>query len=219
MYVDQWVAAELTDECWEEIEAELRHRFDSDLTVMMNGGMMTDMGYGKGKSTRVGRRREWKHTSMSGVETRLMVQPRGESVQLKLSQRVGWASPMSESIMYGSSVAFLAAMITGGVMDSVMMAALVLVGVMAVAVPLIQWADKKWRDKKHRALEELADRVARILGDYARDNAPQMTYEDVALSSRTYPEEKVSRIDPSLLDTDQEEHSEDRSPARKRTKG
>ena len=112
-YVDQWIVSELTDEAWEEVVAELQHRYDSDM-----GQMMGMPGYGKGQASQIGRTRAWKHMSMSGIETRVIAQPRGESIQLKLSQRVGWASTMAESITYGGIIASFAALISGAATKS-----------------------------------------------------------------------------------------------------
>ena len=185
-FVDQWVAGELTDARWEEVVAELRHRYDSNLGQMMGGGEL----YGKGQISQVGRAKEWTHMSMSGIETRVIVQPRGESLQVKLSQRVGWGSTIAESITYGMSISLVIAVIAGGISDSGMIGALAMVASMLVSVPLISYADTAWRKKKHKELEELADRLAGILSDNTPRREPEMTYED----------KEPAQIDASLLD-------------------
>lgn len=188
-YVDQWVVAELTEDSWEEVVSELRHRYDSDLGAMMGGGTTIE-GYGRGKEVKVGRSREWKHMSMSGIETRVIVQPRGESLQVKLSQRVGWGSTMAESITYGLILSFFGAAIGGAVGEGMLPAILTFIVAMAAFVPLISYADKAWRKKKHGELEELGNRLGQILAVHQPAKEPDMTYED--------PES--ARIDASLLD-------------------
>ncbi len=188
-YVDQWVVAELTDEGWEEVVSELRHRYDSDLGQMMGGGVE---GYGRGKASVVGRSREWKHMSMSGIETRVIVQPRGESLQVKLSQRVGWGGTMAESITYGMILAMIASGIGAAVGQAVIWAVLWFAIAMAAFVPMIAYADKAWRKKKHVELEELGTRLGQILGVHQPVKKDEMTYEDAGPT--------VSRIDASLLD-------------------
>lgn len=204
-YVDQWVVAELNDESWEEVVSELRHRYDSDLGYMMGASMEGSsagvQGYGRGVESSVGRSRQWKHMSMSGIETRVIVQPRGESLQVKLSQRVGWGGTTAESVTYGLILALLGAGIAGAVGEAILPAILTFIAAMAVFVPLIAYADKAWRKKKHRELEELGNRLGQILAIHQPVKEPDMTYEDAG----------SSRIDASLLDQEDAYTSEESS--------
>lgn len=202
-YVDQWVVAELTDESWEEVVSELRHRYDSDLGYMMGAGLDGSaagaQGYGRGVESQVGRSREWKHMSMSGIETRVIVQPRGESLQVKLSQRVGWGGTTAESITYGLILSLFGAAIGGAVWEGMLPAIFTFIVAMAIFVPLIAYADKTWRKKKHRELQELGSRLGKILAVHQPAKEPDMTYEDAG----------ASRIDASLLDQEDSFTSED----------
>lgn len=193
-YVDRWVIAELTDESWEDVVSELSHRYDSDLGYMMgaslDGAKAGMQGYGRGAVSSVGRSRQWKHMSMSGIETRVIVQPRGESLQVKLSQRVGWGGTTAESVSYGLILSMVGAAIAGVVGEALMPVILTFIAAMVVFVPLIAYADKAWRKKKHRELEELGSRLGQILAVHQPAKEPHMTYEDAG----------SSRIDASLLD-------------------
>ncbi len=206
-FVDQWVVGDLSDESWEEVVSELRHRYDSDLGQMMSGGYGAEMGYGRGHASQIGMTREWKHMSMSGIETRVIIQPRGESLQVKLSQRVGWGSTTAESITYGVATAAFAAMIAGAIIKSVPISFLVLISALVAAVPLIFYADKAWRKKKHRELEKLADRLAGILTNHSPIVSSSMTYED----------EDSARIDASLLNADEEFGESEQQRSRDKT--
>lgn len=202
-FVDHWVVAELTDESWEEVVSELQHRYESDLGQMMSGG---DEKYGKGQESQMGRSRQWKHMSVSGIETRVIIQPRGESLQVKLSQRVGWGSTLAESLLYGMTGAAILGFIGGAIADSGMLGVITAMMSMAMLVPLISYADKKWRAKKHVELEQLADRLGGILAGHPPQKEPDMSYEDA----------DPSRIDASLLDQEDTYEDVERSKRRER---
>lgn len=194
-FVDQWIVGELTEDSWEEVESELRHRFESDLGQAMSAGT----GYGVGKSRKIGRSKEWSHVSMSGIETKVIVQPRGESMHLKLSQRVGWGGPMAESMTYGFVASSLIGLIAGKIASSGLIGLLGVAVGMLVLVPLILYADRTWRKKKHKELEEVADKLVGILAAHQPEKTPEpsMTYEDTT----------ESRIDQSLLEEESEQPS------------
>lgn len=158
IYVERRVPGSLSPEAWEDTVMELRHRFDTDL-----GSAWGMPGYGQSIVEQIGRSVEWRHTSMSGIETRLMVRPRTDRLDVRLSQRVGWGSPVAESATYGSGLAALAAFIVGAATSSGLWVLATLLLTLAVAIPLILVADRAWRQKKHRELGALADRVATLL--------------------------------------------------------
>ncbi len=201
-FVDHWVVAELTDESWEEVVSELQHRYESDLGQMMGG----DEKSGKGQESVVGRSRQWKHMSMSGIETRVIIQPRGESLQVKLSQRVGWGSTLAESITYGMALAAFIGFIGGAIAESGMIGVITAILSMGMLVPLISYADTKWRGKKHQELEKLADRLGGILAGHPPTREPEMSYEDA----------EPSRIDASLLDQEDTFEEMERSKRKER---
>jgi tetrahydromethanopterin S-methyltransferase subunit F len=158
IHVEQWVEGALTPEASEEVVAELRQRFDSDLGSLMGSGI-----YGSGTVEQVGRSLEWKHISALGIETRVHLRPRDEKVQVKLSQRVGLASTKVESIAYGMILAGILALILGAVLSSTDAGVFAFAAMLAAAIPSIGYADRKWRQKKHRELEALGDKVAELI--------------------------------------------------------
>ena len=158
VFVERRVRGTLTPEHWEDVVAELRHHFESDLASMM--GMGT---YGAGTTEQIGRTLEWRHTSMSGIETKVMLRPRGDEIDVKLRQRVGWASPPAEGSSYALILSIIFGMFGGGVLDSALFGAALFVLVLLAAVPLIIYADGSWRKKKLRELEKVADRVTSIV--------------------------------------------------------
>ena len=120
---------------------------------------------------------------------------------------------MAESISYGTILAGLAALISGAATDSGLIGVAVLLGTLAIAVPLIHYADTKWRQKKHKELEELSDRLTGILSSHAPERVepevvaePEMTYEDA----------ETSRIDAGLLEQEEPENLERDQQANRR---
>lgn len=152
------VSGELSDEEWDEIVFELRDIYDSSME-------MTDMGsYGQGTATRAGRNFEWRHTSLSGIHTRISIRPFKGGTKIDLSQRVGLASSMVESWVYAAILAFLVGSVTGAVAGALPVAVAAVMATLAMAVPLINVADTKWRKKKLHKLNQVADRIGDIVG-------------------------------------------------------
>ena len=135
---------------------------------------------------------EWKHTSLSGIETRVLIRPRGDQLHLRASQRVGWGSPLAEASTYGLALAGLAALVAGAVAGSGGIALAVLLLSLVAAIPLILYADRTWRRKKHRELDGLADALAALVAGPAEATR--------ALDVREIGAEPV--LDPALLDED-----------------
>lgn len=168
IYTERWVPGELTPEAWEDVVAELRHRFDTSLGGAF--GFDTSLGgafgssYGIGTTEQIGRMVEWKHTSLSGIETRVMIGPRGDQLRIRLTQRVGFASSGTESVVYGGLLALfvlLVSFIGAAATDASGFSPLIVLLVAAlVAIPAVFVAERAWRQKKHQELEDLADWVA-----------------------------------------------------------
>lgn len=206
VFVERWVPGALTPEVWEDIVAELRHRLDTDLGAMMGTN------YETGTTEQVGRTLEWKHTSMSGIQTRAMLRPRGDGVRIQLSQRVGWGNPVAEATVYSTSLAILAAFIAGPVSGSGWIAAAAALLTLIVAVPLILYADRAWREKKHRELHDLADSISALVA------APAEARTGEPVQQATGQETPASPVlDPSLLDGDRASDDERTPPSRNRT--
>lgn len=151
----------------EEVIIELRHRF----------GNATDpvsrmLGYGIQDAEQIGKTMEWRHTSDMGIVTTVQMRPRGDGVQLRMSQNVGWASPMASSFAYALIPAVLAAVVAMIMVKT----GFVVLGVFAVAMlvfsPLIRSIDVNWRAKKDRELEALADRLARTIATTVPKSEP-----------------------------------------------
>lgn len=206
IFMERWVPGALTPEVWEDIVAELRHRFDTDLGAMMG------VNYGTGTTEQIGRTLEWKHTSAAGVETRAMLRPRGDGVRIRLGQRVGWGNPVAESAMYGASLAFLAAVIAGVVSGSGWIAAAAALLTLIVAVPLILYADRAWRRKKHRELHDLADNISALVATPIEASAGDAVQQATGQETTASPV-----LDSSLLDSDRASDDEWTPPSRNRT--
>lgn len=161
-FVERWVPGALTPEVWEDVVADLRKRYDTSL-----GPMMGLPGYGRGTTEKVGRTLEWKHLSLAGTETKVMVRPRGEGVRIRVNQRVGWGSPVTESVTYSVGLIVLLVLFTA----PLELAAPALIPLMLAAIPLIVWASRTWRQKKDRELEELADHLATLVATHAKARA------------------------------------------------
>ena len=206
--VERIIPGSLPPDVWEDIVFELRHRFENDMNKMMGGSDST--------TEQIGRSVQWKYTSISGIETRVLIRPRGNKLHLILRQMVGWGGSWAESITYGSIIAFLASTFSGGFSESVLIGSIVLVATLAVAIPLIYWADQTWRQKKHRELDGLADRIANmiILAEDEPEGESESTVETVSKSefAPSEKEQSASRIDDTLLEPEKElEESSDSS--------
>lgn len=158
IFAERHVAGTMEEDNWEDTVLELRHRFDTDLGAMMIGSTS----YGRSITESFGRSREWRHTSLSGVETRIVVRPREEAVDIRLSQRVGLGSPDAEGAMYGLIPAILLGLVGMAWASSVGVGLGVFVLAWVLGFYVVRHLDLSWRAKKHAELEELADTVARF---------------------------------------------------------
>lgn len=174
IYVERVVPGDLAEEAWEDVVMTLRNRFDTSL-----GATMGMPGYGQSSTEQIGRSREWRHTSMSGVETRVMVRPRDGQIHLRLSQRVGLASPPTEAFWYGI-LAGLLGFIPGLILTPGAWVFLWWAGAALLFMPLVYTLDTRWRDKKHRELKALADDVSRMVSDPDAADIAETLREDAA---------------------------------------
>ncbi|NNF03122.1 MAG: hypothetical protein HKN17_01545, partial [Rhodothermales bacterium] len=108
VFAERWVPGRFTPDAWEDIVAELRHRFDT--TAGMSMGMPH---LGLSTTETIGRTAEWRHTTMWGVETRIMMRQSGDRVRVRLSRKLGWASPGIEAFVFSSIPAVIAAFAAG----------------------------------------------------------------------------------------------------------
>jgi|GEM_PF-764082 len=157
--VDRVLPSTLTDDEWEEVVFALKRRFESQ-SYDMGLGMGS---YGKGTMEQIGRSREWRHTSLSGVQTTVLLRPHKKGTNMEISQRVGFGSTKTESWAYGLPFAMMFALITGAVFKSALIGLAAMIGWTALLVPLTHYLDTRWREKKHNALVELADELEHIV--------------------------------------------------------
>lgn len=220
VFVERRVPGTLTPELWEDVVADLRHHFDSDFASMMGVPK-----YSTGTTEQIGRTLEWRHTSMSGIETKCMIRPREDQLDVRMSQRVGWASPPAEGSVYGLVLALFIGLISGGLLDSGGIGLAVFLVSLIAAVPLIIYADGAWRERKLRELEALADRLTSIVASPVEDAAASPTREAsqtstadaTAVRDTVSTPDPSSRIDSSLLEDD-EEPPRGRGQARRRSR-
>lgn len=130
---------------WEDVTVELNHHFGGDT-------------FGKVKEHP--QKREWIHTSISGIETVVSLRKRGETAKLRLSQRVGLGSSLTEGIGYGLVLAVALMAIVKGVFDLSGLGLLALSpAVWGSSSVLVYKLDVAWRKKKLKRLQELADKI------------------------------------------------------------
>lgn len=159
--VDRVLPSDLTEEEWEDIVFALKRRFESDSYDMDMGLGMGS--YGRGKIEQIGRSREWRHTSLSGVQTSVLLRPHKKGTRMEISQRVGIGSTKTEAWAYGTPFAALFAVIIGAMAKSLIVGSVAMVGLTALLVPLVYFLDTRWREKKHDSLVELADELQQIV--------------------------------------------------------
>ena len=186
--VERIIPGTLKPEAWEDIVLDLRNRYDSAFGKMMGAQDST--------TEQIGRSVQWRHMSTSGIETNVLIRPRGDKLHLILRQRVGWGGSIAESITYGTTLAFLAGIFSGGPTSNGMLGVIVALATLAASIPLIYWADQAWRKKMHRDLDSLADNISNIL---------ILSQTDAASDSEAIPLEEYAagRIDESLFEDDE----------------
>ena len=153
--------------------------------------------------------------TMSGIETRLLIRPRGDRVQIRLSRRVGLMSPPADALLYGSGLAGFLGLIIGAVAKSGLVGGIAVAGLLAVLVPLVYVLDTAWRRKKHRELAALADDVAAWL------SLPEGAASSTGVSTDVSPVGDATRDEvpperPRLDDTSYDDDKEADAPAGRR---
>ncbi|MEM6648438.1 MAG: hypothetical protein AAF730_19510, partial [Bacteroidota bacterium] len=115
---------------------------------------------GEDTATAIGTTHEWRHANKSGITTTATLTQRDDGVALRLSQRVGIASLLTESLLYGGIGALLLALVIGGANDFAFLEGIALFGVLlaALATPLYALL-ASWRKKMHRRIRDMADRI------------------------------------------------------------
>jgi hypothetical protein len=98
VFAERWVDGKFSDEIIDSVIADLRHRYDSSETeadwFREWHDDQWDERFGKSGVQRTGRSIEWKHIDHTGsIETRVLIQPRGKQIRLRVSKRNLWESP------------------------------------------------------------------------------------------------------------------------------
>jgi hypothetical protein len=202
--VDRVLPSDLSDEEWEDIVFALKRRYESDSYDMDMGLGMGS--YGRGKIEQIGRSREWRHTSLSGVQTSVLLRPHKKGTSLEISQRVGIGSTKTESWAYGTPFAILFAVIIGAIAKSVLLGSVALVGLTALFVPLVFYLDTQWREKKHNTLVEVADELQQIVMRDAGDVQTSATSASAGQKKAVSESESRPRIDIPEADAEPESH-------------
>ena len=185
--VERVIPGTLKPEAWADIVLDLRNRYDSSFGKMMGAQDST--------VEQIGRSVQWRHMSTSGIETNVLIRPRGNKSHLIIRQRVGWGGSIAESVTYGTTLAFLVGVFSSGSIENAKLGIIVALATLAVAIPLIYWADQAWRKKMHRELDSLADSISNIL---------ILSHADSVSDTEAIPLEEYAQeqIDSSLLETE-----------------
>ena len=217
--VDRVLPSDLTDDEWEDIIFVLKRRFE-DQSYDMDMGLGLGS-YGRGKIEQIGRSREWRHTSLSGVQTSVLLRPHKKGTSLEISQRVGIGSTKTESWAYGTPFALLFAIMIGAIAKSVLLGSVAMVGLTALIVPLVFYLDTQWREKKHDKLVEVADEIQQIVmrdGGQVREPVSAAAERPVETESEAQTATK-SALEPRIDIPEAEEESERHENGSQRLQG
>lgn len=133
------------DIVWDDVTAELTHHF---------GGAKF------GTVNQDPRKKEWVHVSVSGIETIVSLVKRNKHTKLRLSQRVGLGSPLTEGIMYGGALAAVLYLILHAAFNPSIITGITLgSGLWAISSVLVYFLDVSWRKKKLKGLKTLMDKI------------------------------------------------------------
>lgn len=131
---------------WDEIRAELRHNLG---TGEMFGAI-------KKHPTQ----KEWSHRSLSGIETIASLSPRPNGVKLRISQRVGLASSLTEGVLYGGVLSLIGFSFGFAFLDpSFYQGTALFASLLVVFSILVYTLDVAWRKKKLRQLSTMIDKM------------------------------------------------------------
>ncbi len=135
----------LMDDIWNEVTTDLKHHVGGDT-------------FGKTKEDYS--KKEWVNTSLSGIETVASLTKREHGVRLRVSQRVGLASSLTEGVMYGGILAAILFGIGLGVFDPTPFeGAGLFASLFTISSILVYTLDVAWRKKKLGKLKELVNKI------------------------------------------------------------
>ncbi|MEQ9266310.1 MAG: hypothetical protein RLN81_13865 [Balneolaceae bacterium] len=166
------------DIVWDDVISELTHHFGGDTF---------------GKTNENHHKKEWTHTSVSGIETIVSLTKRDTHSKLRLSQRVGLGSPLTESIMYGIILAAILLGLVAAAFKPASIRDIILIGsgLWGISSMIVYALDVSWRKKKLRNLKTLADKIIGQLPSSIKD----------VTSKSSSKEKNTSEIEIESLDT------------------
>ncbi len=133
------------DDIWNEVTTDLKHHVGGET-------------FGKTKEDYS--KKEWVNTSVSGIETVASLSKRENGVRVRVSQRVGLASSLTEGVFYGTILALVLFGIGyAALKPSFFEGAGLFASLMTVSSILVYTLDVAWRKKKLRKLKELVDKI------------------------------------------------------------
>lgn len=211
--LERWMEGTVTDHTWGDVVMDLRNRFDTDA-----GASMGMPGFGLSKAETMGRNREWRHTSLMGVETRILLREMGDRTRIRMSQKVGIASPLIEASMYGGILASFSALIAAAALDSVLLGLVSWVAMLALLIPVVLALDKAWRRKKHNELAKLSEEIVRFVQDVQENQEVEASRESsVPAVSAGHPELSLEVPDNSDATSENDETARASRASRERS--
>ncbi|MEQ9309737.1 MAG: hypothetical protein RLN90_09800 [Balneolaceae bacterium] len=133
------------DDIWNEVTTDLKHHVGGET-------------FGKTKEDYS--KKEWVNTSLSGIETVASLTKREEGVRLRVSQRVGLASSLTEGVMYGL---FLSLILFGlsfvFLKPTFFEGSALFASLFTVSSILVYSLDVAWRKKKLNKLKDLVNKI------------------------------------------------------------
>ena len=133
------------DDIWNEVTTDLKHHVGGETF---------------GKTKEDFSKKEWVNTSLSGIETVASLTKREHGVRLRVSQRVGLASSLTEGVFYGAIVALVLFGIGyAALKPSFFESSALFASLLTVSSIFVYTLDVAWRKKKLRKLKELVDKI------------------------------------------------------------
>lgn len=152
IFAERRVPVSIGEKVIEDIVAELRHRYDTSA-----GAYMGMSHYGESTTQSVGRSVEWKHTNLSGIETRVLLQPRDDHFRVRVSKRSKWGG-MTNWTPWAVTFVLIAGVLSAVPLD--LSGMFVGLAMLLAAILLLRELNSRWVEKKRREVEELADSIA-----------------------------------------------------------
>ncbi len=154
LYVERWIDMPMSEQAKETIQLELSHLMDMPIDWSIGNPFEWTT------KKQVGDTWELNFRSFHRADLRVMLQPWGDQVRLRLSKPVSAGSnPLMEALGWSLLVALPSA---GGFAVAFDSALWVLIGAMLVymtSVLVIHKGLTYWRDSQHESLEKLADQL------------------------------------------------------------